>query len=76
MHFLEEITIIATVSVLVTVILGRVKLPVVAGLVLSGALVGPHGLSLSSDMDAIELIADLVSVSEWLDPNFKGKQTA
>ena len=76
MHFLEEITILATVSVLVTLILGRVKLPVVAGLALSGALVGSHGLSLASDMDAIELIADLVSVSEWLDPNFKGKRTA
>ena len=76
MHFLEEITILATVSVLVTLILGRVKLPVVAGLVLSGALVGPHGFSLASDMDAIELIAELVSVSEWLDPNFKGKRTA
>jgi Kef-type K+ transport system membrane component KefB len=76
MHFLEEITILATVSVLVTLILGRVKLPVVAGLLLSGALVGSHGLSLASDMDAIELIADWVSVSEWLDPNFKGKRTA
>ena len=59
MHFLEEITIIATVSVLVTVILGRVKLPVVAGLVLSGALVGPHGFSLASDMEAIEVIAEV-----------------
>jgi monovalent cation:H+ antiporter-2, CPA2 family len=59
MHFLEEITIIATVSVLVTVVLGRFKLPVVAGLVLSGALVGPHGFSLASDLEAIELIAEV-----------------
>ena len=72
MHFLEEITIIATFSVLVTVILGRVKLSVVAGLVLSGALVGPHGFSLASQMEANEVIVDPVSVSEWLDPNFKG----
>ena len=59
MHFLEEITIIAIVSVLVTVVLGRFKLPVVAGLVLSGALVGPHGFSLASDLEAIELIAEV-----------------
>ena len=72
MYFLEEITIIATVSVLVTVILGRVKLPVVAGLVLSGVLVGSHGFFPGQRLDAIELIADPVSVSEWLDPNFKG----
>ena len=76
MHFLDEITIIATVSVLVTVILGRVKLRVVSGLVLSGVLVGAHGFSLASEMEAIALISDLVSVSEWLDPNFKCKRTS
>ena len=59
MHFLEEITIIATVSVIVTLLLGRLKLPVVAGLVLSGALVGPHGLSLAKDLKTIELIAEV-----------------
>ena len=59
MHFLEEITIIATVSVLVTLLLGRLKLPVVAGLVLSGALVGPNGFSLAKDLHTIELIAEV-----------------
>ena len=59
MHFLEEITIIATVSVLVTLLLGRLKLPVVAGLVLSGALVGPNGFSLDKDLHTIELIAEV-----------------
>ena len=59
MHLLEEITVIATVSVLVTLILGRLKLPVVAGLVLSGALVGPKALSLAHDPEAIEIIAEV-----------------
>lgn len=59
MHLLEEITLIATVSVIVTILLGRLKLPVVAGLVLSGALVGPHGFSLAKDLKAIELIAEV-----------------
>ena len=59
MHLLEEITVIATVSVLVTLILGRLKLPVVAGLVLSGALVGPKALSLAHDPEAIEVIAEV-----------------
>lgn len=59
MHFLQEITIIATVSVIVTIILGRFKLPVVAGLVLSGALVGPNALSLARDLEAIEIIAEV-----------------
>ncbi len=59
MHLLEEITVIATVSVLVTLVLGRLKLPVVAGLVLSGALVGPKALSLAHDPEAIEVIAEV-----------------
>ena len=59
MHLLEEITLIATISVLVTLILGRLKLPVIAGLVLSGALVGPKGFSLAHDPEAIEIIAEV-----------------
>ena len=59
MHLLEEITVIATVSVIVTLVLGRLKLPVVAGLVLSGALVGPKALSLAHDPEAIEVIAEV-----------------
>jgi CPA2 family monovalent cation:H+ antiporter-2 len=43
----------------VTLILGRLKLPVVAGLVLSGALVGPKALSLAHDPEAIEVIAEV-----------------
>ena len=56
---LEEIAIIAAVSVVVTVVLGRLKLPTTAGLLLSGALVGPHGLKLASDVHAIETIAEV-----------------
>ena len=59
MHFLQEITIVATVSVLVTIVLGRLKLPVIAGLVLSGALVGPNGFSIAQDSEAIEVIAEV-----------------
>jgi len=59
MHLLEEITVIATVSVIVTLLLGRLKLPVVAGLVLSGALVGPKAMSLAHDPEAIEVIAEV-----------------
>ena len=59
MHLLEEITLIATISVLVTLVLGRLKLPVIAGLVLSGALVGPKGFSLAHDPKAIEVIAEV-----------------
>lgn len=56
---LEEITIVAAASVVVAVVMGRLRLPVVAGLLLSGALVGPHGFRLVSDTHAIEVIAEV-----------------
>ena len=39
------------------------QLPTVAGLVFCGALVGPHALSLASDVHAIEVIAEVASFS-------------
>ena len=43
MCFLEEITLIATFIGILTILLRRLKLQVVPGLVLSLALVKPHG---------------------------------
>ncbi len=59
LHLLEEIAIIAAVSVVVTVVLGRLKLPTAAGLLFSGALLGPKGFKLASDAAAIETIAEV-----------------
>jgi monovalent cation:H+ antiporter-2, CPA2 family len=56
---LQEIAVVATVAVVVAVVVGRIRLPAVAGLLLSGALVGPHGLKLVSDVHAIEVIAEV-----------------
>ena len=61
---LEEIAIIAAVSVMVTVVLGRMKLPTTAGLLFSGALLGPHGLELASDVHAIETIAEAKTLAD------------
>jgi CPA2 family monovalent cation:H+ antiporter-2 len=56
---LREITVVAGIAVIVSVIVGRLRLPAVAGLLLSGALVGPQGLGLVSDTHAIEVIAEM-----------------
>lgn len=56
---LREIAVIAAVGVVVTVLLGRLRLPSVAGLLFSGALLGPHGLALVDDTHAIEAIAEV-----------------
>ena len=56
---MNEIALIAAVSVVVTVALGKLKLPAVAGLLLSGAVIRPYGLGWVKDTHAIELIAEV-----------------
>lgn len=56
---LDEIAVIALLGVLVTVVLSRLRLPTVAGLLLSGALVGPFGLKLVRSIHSIEILAEL-----------------
>ncbi len=56
---LDELAVIAGLGVLVTVLLGRLRLPTVAGLLLAGALLGPYGLGLVKGMAAIEVLAEL-----------------
>jgi CPA2 family monovalent cation:H+ antiporter-2 len=56
---LDELAIIASLAVLVTVILARLRLPTVAGLLAAGALVGPFGLGLVRSMSAIEVLAEV-----------------
>jgi CPA2 family monovalent cation:H+ antiporter-2 len=56
---LDEIAIIAALGVLVTIVLSRLRLPTVAGLLLSGALVGPFGLKFVRSIHAIEMLAEI-----------------
>jgi monovalent cation:H+ antiporter-2, CPA2 family len=56
---LEEIAIVAAAAVVVAIVAGRLRLPTVAGLLLSGALIGPHALGLVTDTHAIEVIAEV-----------------
>jgi monovalent cation:H+ antiporter-2, CPA2 family len=56
---LQELAVIAALAVAVTVILSRVKLPTVAGLLLAGALAGPHGLGLVHSIHDIEMLAEI-----------------
>lgn len=56
---LDEIAIIAALGVLVTIGLSRLRLPTVAGLLLSGALVGPFGLKFVRSIHAIEMLAEI-----------------
>ncbi len=56
---LDELAIVATLAVAVTVVLSRLKLPTVAGLLAAGALLGPYGLHLAPEASAIEVLAEI-----------------
>jgi CPA2 family monovalent cation:H+ antiporter-2 len=56
---LDELAIIATLAVAVTVILSKFRLPTVAGLLAAGALLGPYGLALATSVDAIKVLAEV-----------------
>jgi len=45
--------------VLVVLLLHRLRLPTVTGFLVSGMLLGPHGLSLVSDIERIEIFAEV-----------------
>lgn len=56
---LDEIAVIAALGVFVTIGLSRLRLPTVAGLLLSGALAGPFGLKFVRSIHAIEMLAEI-----------------
>ncbi|WP_170229284.1 cation:proton antiporter [Polyangium fumosum] len=56
---LRDLAIISIVGVLVVLVLGRVRLPAVAGLLLAGAFIGPTGFGLLSDAHRIQSLAEI-----------------
>ena len=57
--FLGDLVIIFGVSVLVALVLHRLRLPTITGFLLSGMLLGPHGLRLVPDVERIEVLAEV-----------------
>ena len=56
---LDELAIIAALAVVVTILLAKLKLPIVAGLLAAGALLGPFGLGLVRSIHSIEVLAEV-----------------
>jgi CPA2 family monovalent cation:H+ antiporter-2 len=56
---LGELGLVIAVAVVVTVVLSRLRLPTVAGLLASGALMGPSGFGWVSSVHDIELLAEV-----------------
>lgn len=56
---LDELAIIAAIATVLAVVLARLRLPTVAGLLLAGAVLGPHALGAVHSVEAIEILAEL-----------------
>lgn len=56
---LNELVIIAVTAVIVNLLLGKLRIPVLVGLLLAGALIGPAGLGLIEDVHDIEALAEV-----------------
>jgi CPA2 family monovalent cation:H+ antiporter-2 len=58
LEILRDLSIIFGTSVLVVLVLHRLRFPTITGFLLSGMAVGPYGLGLISDTDRIQSLAD------------------
>jgi CPA2 family monovalent cation:H+ antiporter-2 len=57
--FLSEFVIIIGLGCAVTVLLSKLQLPSIAGLLVTGALIGPFGFAWVNDIDVIETFAEI-----------------
>lgn len=57
--FLGDLVTVATVAAGVALILSRLKIPTIAGFLVAGALLGPHGLALVRSQEFIEKLSEI-----------------
>jgi CPA2 family monovalent cation:H+ antiporter-2 len=57
--FLADLLVVFAVTAVVVFLFGRARLPSVVGLLVSGVLVGPYGLSLVADVETVQLLAEI-----------------
>lgn len=57
--FLRDLVVILSLAVIVVIAFHRLKLPAIAGFILSGVLVGPEGLGLINDSSQVEILAEI-----------------
>jgi CPA2 family monovalent cation:H+ antiporter-2 len=58
-NLLRELVVLLGIGLVVAVLLARLKLPVIAGLLLAGALAGPYGLGLVASSDSVTTLAEV-----------------
>ena len=58
-HILRELIILLAVSLPITYIFHRLKLPALVGFLITGVLIGPYGASIVTAIDIVEKLADI-----------------
>lgn len=56
---LQDIVVIFSVSIVIVFLFQKLRLPPIAGFLVSGTLVGPYGLNLVSDVDQVHVLAEI-----------------
>lgn len=56
---LKELIILLAVSLPITYVFHRVKLPALVGFLITGVLIGPHGVAFITDTSAVERLAEI-----------------
>ncbi|MCB1217884.1 cation:proton antiporter [bacterium] len=56
---LIDVMVLAVAAIIAALLLGRLKLPVVSGFLLAGAVAGPHGLGLVGSSDELNLLGEI-----------------
>lgn len=57
--YLKDLVVILSVAIIIVVVFHRLKLPPIAGFILSGVIVGPKGLALIGDVHQVEVLAEI-----------------
>lgn len=58
-HLVENVLLIIGISIVVVFIFQRLRLPAIAGFILTGALIGPYGLKWIGEAEAIRFLAEM-----------------
>src|SRR3990172_2052506 len=56
---LQDLLVLLLASVPIAFIFHRLRLPTIVGFMITGVLIGPHGLGLIEDVQAIEVLAEI-----------------
>ena len=58
-HLIKDLTLLLLVSLPISIIFHRIKLPSIVGFIIAGIIIGPHGLLLIDDLESVKHLAEI-----------------